>query len=113
METETLIVLCTFPSETKARQIGAALVEKQVAACVNIVPGVTSIYRWEGKVHEDAEVLAVIKTKREAYDRLEAAILDLHPYDVPEVIAVPVEKGSEKYLEWVIGQVRAGKVDLP
>jgi len=101
MKHEVLVVFCTFPGEKEARQIGAALVEKQVAACVNVLPGVTSIYRWEGKVLEDAEVLAMIKTTRAAYGELEAAILELHPYDVPEVIALPVEAGSAAYLKWV------------
>jgi uncharacterized protein involved in tolerance to divalent cations len=104
MKTEALVVLCTFPNETEARQIGAVLVEKQVAACVNLMPGVTSIYQWEGRIHEDAEILTVIKTTRAAYPRLEAMILDLHSYEVPEVIALSVEAGSEKYLAWLGGQ---------
>lgn len=105
MKNEVLLVFCTFPNEKEARQIGAALVEKQVAACVNVIPGVTSIYRWEGKVHEDSEVLGVIKTTREAYDRVEATIVELHPYDLPEVVALSVEAGSAAYLKWVGEQV--------
>jgi len=95
------VVLCTFPDEEKARQIGAVLVERQVAACVNVLPGLRSIYRWEGRVHDEAEVLAVIKTTRGAYPRLEAEILERHPYDTPEVLALPVEAGAEAYLKWV------------
>lgn len=101
VKNETLVVLCTFPDEGRARQIGALLVEKQVAACVNVVPGLRSIYRWEGKVHDEAEVLGIIKTTREAYPRLEAAILDEHPYHTPEVLALPVEAGAEAYRKWV------------
>ena len=105
MKSEVMVVLCTFPDFEKARQIGAVLVEKQVAACINLIPGVTSIYRWEGKIEEEGEVLGVIKTTAEAYAALETAILELHPYDTPEVLALPVGKGAEKYLAWVAGQV--------
>ena len=82
------------------------LVEKQVAACVNLVPGVRSIFRWEGKIDEEAEVLAVIKTTRGGYAALESAILELHPYDTPEVLAIPVEAGTAGYLKWVTESVR-------
>ncbi|BCX47425.1 divalent-cation tolerance protein CutA [Haloferula helveola] len=101
MAADVLVVLCTFPDEAAARQIGAVLVEKQVAACVNLVPGVRSIFRWKGQIEEDAEVLAVIKTTREGYSSLESAILELHPYDTPEVLAIPVEAGAAGYLKWV------------
>lgn len=94
-----IVVLCTFPDIEQARQIGAALVERQVAACVNLVPGVESIYRWEGKVKQTGEILGVIKTSR--YAELEAAILELHPYEIPEIIALPVTEGSPAYLKWV------------
>ena len=98
------MVLCTFPDEETARQIGALLVEKQVAACVNVVPGLRSIYSWQGEVHDDAEVLALIKTTREVYPRLEAALLEAHPYEVPEVLALPVAAGAEAYRAWVTAQ---------
>ncbi len=94
-----VVVLCTFPSIEEARQIGAALVERQVAACVNLLPGVESIYRWEGKVERAGEILAVIKTTR--YADLEAAIRELHPYEVPEVLALEVAAGSAGYLKWL------------
>lgn len=102
---EVLVVLCTFPDEERARQIGALLVERQVAACVNVMPGLRSIYRWEGKVHDEAEALAVIKTTRAAYPALEAVLLEAHPYDTPEVLALPVAAGSEAYLSWVAAGV--------
>ena len=98
---EVLVVLCTFPDEEKARQIGAVLVEKQVAACMNVVPGLRSIYRWEGKVQDEAEALGVIKTTPERYAALEELLCELHPYEVPEVLALPVERGAEAYLQWV------------
>jgi len=94
-----MVVLCTFPDLNQARQIGAALVERQVAACVNLLPGVESIYRWEGKVERAGEVLGVIKTTR--YADLEAAIRELHPYEVPEIIALPIVTGLSDYLSWI------------
>lgn len=102
------MVLCTFPDEARARQIGALLVEKQAAACVNVVPGLRSIYRWEGGVHDDAETLGVIKTTRDAYPRMEALLLEAHPYDTPEVLALPVAAGAEAYLRWVGEQCGSG-----
>ena len=93
------VVLCTFPDLEQARQIGAALVERQVAACVNLLPGVESIYRWEGKLERAGEVLGIIKTTR--YADLEAAIRELHPYEVPEILALPVAEGSNDYLAWL------------
>ena len=94
-----MVVLCTFPDLDQARQIGAALVERQVAACVNILPGIESIYRWEGKVERAGEVLGLIKTTR--YPELEAAIRELHPYEVPEIVALPITTGLPAYLAWV------------
>ena len=96
---EPVVVLCTFPDLDQARQIGAALVERQVAACVNLLPGVESIYRWEGKVERAGEVLAVIKTTH--YPELEAAIRELHPYEVPEILALPIVAGLAEYLKWM------------
>ena len=97
-----LVVLCTFPDEEKARQVGTALVERQLAACVNIVPEMRSIYRWEGKICEEGEVLGLCKTTGERLEALKEALEELHPYEVPEIIAIPVEGGSESYLQWVL-----------
>jgi periplasmic divalent cation tolerance protein len=108
MDNEALVVLCTFPGQEVARQIGTVLVERQLAGCVNLVPGIESVYRWEGRVHCDPEVLAVIKTTAGGYPALEAALLELHPYAVPEVIAVPVVAGAAGYLEWLAGGVQGG-----
>jgi periplasmic divalent cation tolerance protein len=101
VKSEVWVVLCTFPNEAEARQIGALLVEKQVAACVNVIPGLCSIYRWQGEVHDDPEVLAVIKTTAEGYPALQAALVEAHSYETPEVLAVPVAAGAEAYLRWV------------
>lgn len=98
---EVMVVLCTFPDLDQARQIGAALVERQVAACVNLLPGVESIYRWQGRVERAGEVLALFKTTR--YPELEAALRELHPYEVPEILALPVAAGLPAYLEWLAG----------
>lgn len=95
------LVLCTFPNEAVARQIGAQCIEKQVAACVNVVPGLRSLYRWQGVVHDDAEVLGIFKTTPAAYAALEAELLEAHPYDTPEVLAVPVAAGAAAYEAWV------------
>ena len=103
---ELRIVLCTFPDCDQARQIGTALVEKQLAACVNLLPGVESIYRWDGKVETTAEVLAVFKTTRAAYPMFAAALAGMHPYEVPEILALEPAAAAEAYALWVAAQVR-------
>lgn len=102
---EILVVYCTFPSLEEARQIAAALIESQLAACVNLCRPVESIYRWHGKVETAEEVLGMIKTTSAGYDALEAKIKELHPYEVPEIIAVPVAKGNAAYLKWAADSV--------
>jgi periplasmic divalent cation tolerance protein len=104
---EALVVLVTAPSEDVAKEIGRRLVDERLAACVNVVPGVTSIYRWEGARQEAPESLLVIKTRSARYADLERRVLDLHPYSVPEVVAVPVETGAAAYLRWVCDSVPA------
>lgn len=94
-----VVVLCTFPDADTARRIAAELVERRLAACVNLLPGVESIYRWEGKIERSNEVLGVIKTAR--YADLEPVLQELHPYDVPEIIALSVTAGLPAYLEWL------------
>lgn len=95
------VVLSTAPSDGVARRIARAVVEERLAACVNVVPGVTSIYRWDGAVQEDSEVLMVMKTRAERVGELAARVRDLHEYALPEVIALPIDAGSEEYLRWV------------
>jgi periplasmic divalent cation tolerance protein len=99
--TDKMLVLSTASSKDEARKIGRALVERLLAACVNIVPQVGSIYRWEGEVEEAEEWLLIIKTTRGAFERVRDAINELHSYDVPECIAVPIESGSMEYLNWL------------
>lgn len=96
-----LVVYCSCPDEACAGRLADALVEERLAACVTRLPGATSVYRWEGSVHRDPEVLLIIKTTAGRLANLTARIEALHPYEVPEVIAVPVAGGSERYLSWV------------
>jgi len=100
-ESRTLVVLVTTPSSEVGLALGRALVDERLAACVNVVPGVTSIYTWEGKREEAAETLLVIKTESPRYAALERRVLELHPYSVPEVLALPVEAGAPRYVSWV------------
>lgn len=95
------LVLCTFPDPVSARQIGTALVEKQLAACVNLIPAVESIYRWQGKVETTVEVLAIFKTTAAAYPDFERDLAALHPYDVPEIVAIEPAAVAETYAAWL------------
>jgi periplasmic divalent cation tolerance protein len=104
--TDALVVLVTAPTPDRAAEIARALVEERLAACGNVVQGIRSIYRWEGKVQEDAEALLVLKTTRARFDALRDRVLALHPYEVPEVIALPVEAGSARYLAWIADETR-------
>lgn len=99
--TDLSVVLCTVPSEDVGVAIARAVVEGSLAACVNIVPGVRSIYRYQGKVEDDRELLLVIKTRTDKIAALEVAIRALHPYEVPEVIALDITTGAAPYLAWV------------
>ena len=99
--TDKIVVLSTCDSEEQARQVARALVEHRVAACVNILPGAHSIYRWQGKVEEAAEWVLVIKSRRDLFEGLRAELQRNHSYEVPEVIALPVVEGSAGYLAWL------------
>ncbi|MDP2168585.1 MAG: divalent-cation tolerance protein CutA [Thermodesulfovibrionales bacterium] len=99
--TDCIVVFVTAPSEEEAAKMARALVEERLAACVNIIKGIRSIYRWEGKIVDDAEALMVIKTKKALFDALIKRVKELHAYSVPEVIAMPIAAGSEDYLGWL------------
>jgi periplasmic divalent cation tolerance protein len=99
--TDKRIVLSTAGSEEEARKIARHLVENQLAACVNIVPRIESVYRWEGKVESNHEWLLVIKTTGERFPAVRDAIRELHSYELPECIAISIEDGSTDYLEWI------------
>ncbi len=102
---DVLLVLVTAPSAEVAADLARALVEARLAACGNVVPGLRSIYRWEGAVCDEPEVLLLLKTTRDRFEALKEEVLRRHPYQVPEVVALPVEAGSTAYLDWVRGQV--------
>jgi periplasmic divalent cation tolerance protein len=103
--TEALIVLVTVPNDETADKLADALVGERLAACVNVIGGVRSTYRWKGAVERDAELLCVCKTTRDGFERLRARIVELHPYELPEVIALPVERGHAPYLDWIKASV--------
>ena len=98
---EALLVMTTMPDEDSAKALAEQLVERGLAACVNVGPPATSIYRWEGRVRQDAERLLTIKTSVDGYAALEDAIVERHPYELPEVIAVPISHGLSAYLAWI------------
>ena len=102
--TEAIVVLVTTPTPERAAEIARALVEERLAACGNVLPAIRSIYRWEGRVQDDQEALLVLKSTRDRFEALRDRVLALHPYQVPEVIALPVEAGSAKYLEWIAAE---------
>jgi periplasmic divalent cation tolerance protein len=104
--TEKRVVLSTAGSEDEARKIAHHLVEHQLAACVNIVPQMESIYRWQGKVESAGEWLLLIKTTAEKFPAVRDAIRGLHSYDLPECIAIAIENGSEAYLQWIEESVK-------
>jgi periplasmic divalent cation tolerance protein len=99
--TDVRVILVTCGSEEEAVKVGRALVERKLAACVNIVPGVRSIYRWEGKVHDDREHLLIVKTSLARWKEIAEAVRELHSYACPETIALPVSEGAGRYLAWV------------
>jgi len=101
-----LVVLCTVPSDIVAEQIGRGLVEHGLAACVNAVPGLRSFYRWRGAIQEDSEIQLLIKTPPERFDELVAWIEVHHPYEVPEIVALPADRVSEGYLAWALEQTK-------
>lgn len=98
---DALLILCTCPDGESAARIARALVEERLAACVNRIPGLTSVYRWQDEIHEDGEVLLLIKTRRELFESLRSRIVELHPYEIPEVIALEITAGHAPYLEWL------------
>jgi periplasmic divalent cation tolerance protein len=105
--TDKIVVLSTASSAAEAEAIARRLVEERLAACVNVVTGVRSFYRWKGKIEDSPEWLLVIKSSRGSFDGLRAALEKLHSYEVPEVIALPVVEGATNYLHWMEGQLGA------
>jgi periplasmic divalent cation tolerance protein len=106
--TDGRVVLVTVPDAAVAATLCRALIEERLAACGNIVPGVTSIYRWEGEIREDSELMVVLKTREDVFPRLLERIVELHPYDVPEILALPVIAGHAEYLAWIGRSTQVG-----
>lgn len=104
---ECLLVICNLPNLGNAQQLAEHLVSTGLAACVNIQPACKSVYRWEGKIEQSNEVPVFIKTTRARYAELETAIRVLHPYEVPEIIALPISAGLTAYLQWVRTETEA------
>lgn len=103
---QTLLILCNLPDRNSAEQLAQTLIERQHAACVNIQPPVTSVYRWEGRIETASEIPLQIKTCEDRYYDVEASIRELHPYQVPEIVAIPIAKGLPAYLDWVVAETR-------
>ena len=99
-------MLCTVPSAAVAEQLARTLLDERLVACVNVLPAVRSLYRWQGQVEDAEELLLVMKTARDRYDALEARVRALHPYEVCEVIALDVGAGSAPYFDWVLAETR-------
>ncbi|MEX2199029.1 MAG: divalent-cation tolerance protein CutA [Burkholderiales bacterium] len=101
-----LLVLTNLPDRAAAEKLADALIEKRVAACINILAPCRSVYRWQGAVQHDEEHPVLIKSTQAAYPALEAQIRALHPYELPEIVAVPIERGLPAYLDWVAAQTQ-------
>jgi periplasmic divalent cation tolerance protein len=103
---EFLVILCSCPDHETARRIAHDLVSGSLVACVNVVPGLRSIYRWNGSVQDDAEVMMILKTTGDRLEAARARLVELHPYDVPEFIALAASDGHDPYLQWVVDSTR-------
>lgn len=99
---ENIVIYCSVPNEFSANLIANTLVEENLAACVNIIDNVTSVYRWEGTAQTEKELLLMIKTQKSRFNDLKEKIISLHEYTVPEIIAVPIVEGAEEYMKWVV-----------
>ena len=106
MATSYFMIFCTVPDPITAKKISRILVEEKLAACCNIVPGLNSIYRWENKIQDETELLLIIKTRQELFSELEQRVKNLHPYAVPEIIAMPILNGNIEYLKWMDENVK-------
>ncbi|MEW6733746.1 MAG: divalent-cation tolerance protein CutA [Acidobacteriota bacterium] len=105
--TEALIVLITTNTHESAHQIAEKLVEERLAACVNIIPQIESIYRWEGRICRDQELLLIAKTEQPCFTQLETTVRALHGYTTPEIIALPIDSGSAPYLKWLTESLKS------
>ena len=113
MAPDAIVILITVPSPEAGERIARPLVEEHLAACVNLVPGATSFFWWEGAVQVEAEALLIVKTRRHLFEALAARVRALHPYTVPEIIAVPLAAGNQAYLDWIRDAVSRGGESRP
>ncbi|MBI4833887.1 MAG: divalent-cation tolerance protein CutA [Planctomycetes bacterium] len=104
--TQYIVVFVTAPSEKTAVKISHSLIQEKLAACVNIIPKIRSFYTWKNKLCDDNEVLLIIKTNKKSFDRLVKHITSLHPYETPEIIALPITAGNKPYLDWLKNGIR-------
>jgi periplasmic divalent cation tolerance protein len=104
--TDKILVLSTCAAEADAERLARALLDARLAACVNVVPGVRSFYRWKGEIESEVEFMLIIKTSRDLFPALRAEVEKLHPYEVPELLAVPILDGAENYLAWLQANLR-------
>jgi periplasmic divalent cation tolerance protein len=104
--TDAILVMVTAPTADKAAELARTLVEEGLAACGNVVPGLRSIYRWEGKVHDEPEALLILKTRAALFEALRARVVEVHPYQCPEVLRLDVAEGHAPYLQWIRDNVR-------
>jgi periplasmic divalent cation tolerance protein len=102
--TDAIVVLTTLSSEEEALSLVRTLLERRLVACGTMFPGARSLYRWQGRIADEREVMVLLKTRAARLETLKAAFAELHPYKVPELLALPVEAGLEKYLEWIDGE---------
>lgn len=98
---EFIVIYCTVPNKKEGKEIAKALVEKKLAACVNIVEKMESVFSWDGEICEEHEALMIIKTRKELFERIRIRIQDMHSYNVPEIIAMPIVEADETYLKWI------------
>ncbi len=104
------IINCTVSAKEEALKIAKELVDSKLIACCNIIPNIISVYNWNNKLQEDNEVLMIIKTKAELFENVKQKILELHSYEVPEIIKIPIDEGSEDYLNWIDNQTLKGSL---
>jgi periplasmic divalent cation tolerance protein len=101
MNASHIVIMITVPSREVGEQVANALVEGRLVACVNIVPGISSIYQWQGNIEQEDELLLIAKSRATLFNRVATLVKQIHPYDVPEVIAIPIVAGSSEYLAWI------------
>jgi len=102
---EFIIIYCTVPNKTEGKEIACALIDNSLAACVNIIDKIESVFSWDGEMMEEKEAMLIIKTKRDLFDKVNKVIQKLHSYTVPEVIAIPILEADETYLKWIAHEV--------